>query len=186
MHYASMTTHTVGVIASSSRPTRIGHKVAEWVATQAPEGTDVEVIDLAEIDLPFLAEPELPATGIYSLDSTVAWSERIRGYDALIITVPEYNAGYPAVLKNAIDSLHAEWKGLPIGVVGYGWGAAAGAVRQLGEVLDRVQAVSLPGPGLSFGQDLTPEGDLLEAAPVEDVRGLYSQVLAAVREKVAA
>lgn len=144
----------------------------------------MEIVDLAEVDLPFLAEPEQPATGNYTLPSTVAWSERVRGFDGLIVTVPEYNAGYPAVLKNAIDSLHAEWNGLPIGTVGYGWGAAAGAVRQLGEVLDRVQAVSLPGPGLSFGQDLTPEGEILEAAPADDVRGLYDQVLAAVREKV--
>lgn len=181
-----MTTHKIGIVVSSSRPTRIGHKVAAWVGSLAPEGTDVDIVDLAEIDLPFLAEPEQPATGNYTLPTTVAWSERVRGYDALIITVPEYNAGYPAVLKNAIDSLHAEWSDLPIGVVGYGWGAAAGAARQLGEVLDRVKAVALPGPGLSFGQDLTPEGEFMEAAPADDVRGLYSQVLAAVREKIAA
>ena len=179
-----MTTQKIGVLVSSSRPTRVGPKVAEWVASLAPEGVEVEIVDLAEVDLPFLAEPEQPATGNYTLPSTVAWSERVRGFDGLIVTVPEYNAGYPAVLKNAIDSLHAEWRGLPIGTVGYGWGAAAGATRQLGEVLDRVQAVSLPGPGLSFGQDLTPEGEILEAAPADDVRGLYDQVLAAVREKV--
>lgn len=180
-----MSTQKIGVIVSSSRPTRIGHKVAEWVASQAPEGTEVEVVDLAEVELPFLAEPEQPATGNYTLPTTVAWSERIRAYDGLVITVPEYNAGYPALLKNAIDSLHGEWKGLPIGVVGYGWGAGAGAARQLGEVLDRVQAVHLPGPGLSFGKDLSPEGEILEAASAEDVRSLYSQVLTAVREKVA-
>ncbi|MBD8061904.1 NADPH-dependent FMN reductase [Oceanitalea stevensii] len=179
-----MTTHKIGVIVSSSRPTRIGDKVAQWVASLAPEGTEVDVIDLAEVDLPFLAEPEQPATGNYSLASTVAWSERIRAYDGLVITVPEYNAGYPAILKNAIDSLHAEWNGLPVGVVGYGWGAAAGAARQLGEVLDRVKAVTLPGPGLSFGQDLTPEGEILEAAPTDDVRGLFEQVLTAARQSV--
>ena len=181
-----METQRIGIVISSSRPTRIGPQVARWVSTLAPEGADVEIVDLAEIDLPFLAEPELPATGGYTMPSTTAWSERVRSYDALVLTVPEYNAGYPAVLKNAIDTLHAEWKGLPIGVVGYGWGAAAGAVRQLGEVLERVQAVVLPGPGLRFGQDLTPEGEILEAAPADDVRGLYDQVLAAVRERVPA
>ncbi len=179
-----MTTHKIGIIVSSSRPTRIGHKVASWVGSLAPEGTEADIVDLAEVDLPFLAEPEQPAAGNYTMPSTTAWSERIRGYDALIVTVPEYNAGYPAVLKNAIDTLHAEWNGLPIGVVGYGWGAAAGAARQLGEVLDRVQAVHLPGPGLSFGKDVTPEGEILDAAPADDVRSLYDQVLAAVREKV--
>jgi len=181
-----MDTQRIGIVISSSRPTRIGPKVARWVSTLAPAGADVEIVDLAEIDLPFLAEPEQPATGNYTLPSTTNWSERVRSYDALILTVPEYNAGYPAVLKNAIDTLHAEWKGLPIGVIGYGWGAAAGSVRQLGEVLERVQAVTLAGPGLRFGQDLTPEGEVLEAAPADDVRGLYDQVLAAARERVPA
>lgn len=181
-----MSSSKIGIIVSSSRPTRIGDKVAQWVATLAPEGAEVDIIDLAEVDLPFLAEPEQPATGNYTMPSTISWSERVRSYDALILTVPEYNAGYPAVLKNAIDTLHAEWNGMPIGVIGYGWGAAAGAVRQLGEVLDRVQAVSLPGPGLSFGQHLSPEGEMQDDAPADDVRGLYDQILAAVREKVPA
>lgn len=181
-----MTSFKIGIIVSSSRPTRIGPKVAQWVSELAPYGVEAEIIDLAQVDLPFLAEPEQPATGNYTLPSTVAWSEKIRSFDALIMTVPEYNAGYPAVLKNAIDSLHAEWAGLPIGVVGYGWGAAAGATRQLGEVLDRVQAARLDGPGLSFGQDLTPEGEILDAAPADAVRGLYDQIVAAVRESAAA
>ena len=178
-----MSKHKIGIVISSSRPTRIGPKVAEWVASLAPEAAEVELVDLAEIDLPFLAEPEHPATGNYRLPSTLAWAEQVRGYDGLIITLAEYNAGYPAVVKNAIDTLHAEWKDLPIGIVGYGWSAAASAVRQLGEVLERVQALVLTGPGLNFGTERTPEGATLEAAPAEEVRGLYTQVLTAAREK---
>lgn len=181
-----MTSLKIGIVVSSSRPTRIGHRVAQWVAGLAPHGTEVDLVDLAEVNLPFLAEPELPAKGDYTMESTAAWSERIRAYDALIITVPEYNAGYPAVLKNAIDTLHAEWNELPVGVIGYGWGAAAGAARQLGEVLDRVKTVRLDGPGLKFGEDLTPEGEFLAAAPADGVRGLYDQLIAAARETSAA
>ena len=181
-----MTSFNIGIVVSSSRPTRIGHKVAQWVSDLAPSGTQVDLIDLAEVDLPFLAEPELPSKGHYTMDSTVAWSERVRRYDALIVTVPEYNAGYPAVLKNAIDSLYSEWNELPVGVIGYGWGGAASATRQLGEVLDRVKTVRLDGPGLKFGEDLTPEGEILDAAPVDGVRGLYQQLLAAAGEKAAA
>ena len=181
-----MSSFKIGIIVSSSRPTRIGPKVAQWVSELAPYGADAAIIDLAEVNLPFLAEPELPAAGNYTLPSTVAWSEQIQALDALIIAVPEYNAGYPAVLKNAIDTLHAEWNGLPVGVIGYGWGAAANSARQLGEVLERVKAVRLDGPGLSFGQDLSPEGELLEAAPADGVRGLYEQLIAAVREQSAA
>ena len=135
-----MSNHKIGIVVSSSRPTRIGHQVAQWVRSLAPEGVEADIIDLAEVDLPFLAEPEQPATGNYSMPSTVAWSERVRSYDALILTVPEYNAGYPAVLKNAIDTLHAEWNGVPIGVIA--------AVRQ-NSVIDRL-TMGLNFVGLSL------------------------------------
>lgn len=181
-----MTSPKIGIVVSSSRPTRIGPKVAQWMSELAPYGTQVEIIDLAVVNLPFLAEPELPAKGEYTLASTTAWSETVRGFDGLILAVPEYNAGYPAVLKNAIDTLHAEWNELPIGVVGYGWGGAASATAQLGQVLDRVKAVRLDGPALKFGEDLTPEGQILDAAPEDAVRGLYDQVTAAARESAAA
>jgi NAD(P)H-dependent FMN reductase len=169
----------IGIIVSTTRPARIGPKVAGWVAGLAPYGTDVEIVDLAAIGLPFLADAQMPAAGEYDQPSTLAWSERVSGFDALIVTVAEYNGGYPAVLKNAIDTLHAEWKGMPVGVVGYGWGGATAATGALSTVLDRLQTVRLDGPGLSFGEDLTPEGEILPAAPEEAVRGLYDQLVAA-------
>ncbi len=172
----------IGVIVSTTRPARIGPKVARWVCELAPYGTEAEIVDLAAIGLPFLADGAMPAEGEYDQPSTIAWSERVRGYDALILTVAEYNGGYPAVLKNALDTLHAEWKGLPVGVVGYGWGGAAAATGALATVLDRLQTVRLDGPGLRFGEDLTPEGEILEAAPEDAVRGLYDQLVAAARE----
>lgn len=179
-----MTFPRIGVVVSTTRPARIGPKVAGWITGLAPYGTEVELVDLAAIGLPFLADGQMPSAGEYDQPSTIAWSERVRSYDALILTVAEYNGGYPAVLKNALDTLHAEWKGLPVGVVGYGWGGAAAATGALATVLDRLQTLRLDGPGLRFGEDLTPEGEILEAAPADDVRGLYDQVLAAVREKV--
>lgn len=172
----------IGIVVSTTRPARIGPKVASWIAGLAPYGTEVEIVDLAAIGLPFLADGQMPAVGEYDQPSTIAWSERVRSYDALVLTVAEYNGGYPAVLKNAIDTLHAEWKGLPVGVVGYGWGGATAATGALATVLDRLQTVRLDGPGLRFGEDLTPEGEFLEAAPEDAVRGLYDQLVAAARE----
>lgn len=172
----------IGIVVSTTRPARIGPKVAEWVAQLAPYGSTAEVVDLAEVALPFLEDVEHPAAGQYDRPSTIVWSEQVRGYDALILTVAEYNGGYPAVLKNAIDTLKQEWEGMPVGVVGYGWGGAAAATGALATVLDRLQTVRLDGPGLRFGEDLTPEGEFLDGAPVDAVRGLYDQLLAAVRE----
>ena len=55
---------------------------------------------------------------------------------------PEYNYGYPATIKNAIDYLHQEWKDKPVGFVSYG-GIAAGtrAVQQLKQVVTTLKMV---------------------------------------------
>jgi NAD(P)H-dependent FMN reductase len=53
---------------------------------------------------------------------------------------PEYNYGYPASVKNAIDYLSQEWAYAPVGFVSYG-GIAAGtrAVQQLKQVVTTVR-----------------------------------------------
>lgn len=163
----------IGIVISSTRPNRIGPNVAHWVAAQAPEGVEVEIIDLAEVRLPFLYEPKQPSEGDYVVPSTQAWAERINGLDAVILTVAEYNGGYTAPLKNAIDSLYAEWNDKPVGLVGYGWGAGARAVNALTPVLETVKAERVDGPGLAFQTHLTLEGDILEAAPADEVAALY-------------
>ncbi len=85
------------------------------------------MLDLAEINLPFLDEPHHPKLGRYTKPHTLAWSREIDTADALVIVTPEYNSGFPAPLKNAIDFLHAEWKNKALGMVTYGGGASGGA-----------------------------------------------------------
>ena len=60
--------------------------------------------------------------------------------DAFVFVTPEYNHGYPASLKNAIDYLHHEWRYKPVGFVSYG-GVAAGtrSVEQLQQVVTAVK-----------------------------------------------
>ena len=68
-----------------------------------------------------------------------------------MFVTPEYNYGYPAPLKNAIDYLHFEWQHKPVAFVSYG-GVAAGtrAVQQLKQVVTTLkmfplfEAVSIP------------------------------------------
>jgi NAD(P)H-dependent FMN reductase len=59
-------------------------------------------------------------------EHTLRWSETIRAGAAYVFVVPEYNHGYNAATKNALDFLDAEWRDKPVGFVGYG-GIAAGA-----------------------------------------------------------
>ncbi len=79
-----------------------------------------EIVDLREVDLPFLDEPEMAATGRYTHEHTQRWSRVVSSYDGFVFVFPQYNWGYPAVLKNALDFLYAEWSGKPAGLVTYG------------------------------------------------------------------
>jgi NAD(P)H-dependent FMN reductase len=126
------------VIVGSIRPGRAGQPVAEWFIDRARShgGFDVDVADLAEIRLPLMEEPNHPKLRQYTLRHTHDWSARIDRADAIVFVTPEYNYGYPATIKNAIDYLHQEWQDKAAGFVSYG-GVAAGtrAVQQLKQVI---------------------------------------------------
>ena len=128
----------VRILVASTRPRRLGPVVADWVRAQAPADVAIEVTDLAELALPFLDEPQLAATGVYAHEHTRRWAALVTAADALLVVTPEYNNGYPAALKNAIDYLYAEWHGKPIGLVGYGYRAATSCREQLRTVFGRV------------------------------------------------
>jgi NAD(P)H-dependent FMN reductase len=132
------------VIVGSIRPGRAGQPIAEWFIERARVhgGFDVEVADLAEIRLPLMEEPNHPRLRRYTLSHTHDWSARIDRADAIVFITPEYNYGYPATIKNAIDYLHQEWKDKAAGFVSYG-GVAAGtrAVQQLKQVITTLKMV---------------------------------------------
>ncbi|MEC3975743.1 NADPH-dependent FMN reductase [Amycolatopsis sp. H20-H5] len=117
----------VQVIVGSTRPGRAGLPVAGWIAERAEKhgGFEVEVLDLAELDLPIMNEPNHPRLRKYTHEHTKRWSETIERGDAYILVVPEYNHGPNAATKNALDYLVHEWAFKPVGLVSYG-GVAGG------------------------------------------------------------
>jgi NAD(P)H-dependent FMN reductase len=129
---------TLTVVIASTRPGRAGLPVAEWFIAHARAHGAFEVIvaDLAEINLPMLDEPNHPRLRRYTKPHTLAWSATVDASDAFVFVTPEYNYGYPASLKNAIDYLHQEWLHKPVGFVSYG-GVAAGtrSIQQLKQVV---------------------------------------------------
>lgn len=118
---------TIGVVIGSTRPGRVGGKIAGWVAAQAraADTGPVDLIDLRELALPLLDEPEHASTRIYANAHTREWSARVDAVDAIILVTPEYNSSFPAPLKNALDYLYDEWQRKPVVIVGYG-GASSG------------------------------------------------------------
>jgi NAD(P)H-dependent FMN reductase len=110
------------IIVGSVRPGRIGLPIARWVEqhAQAREDVEVDFVDLAELALPLMDEPNHPRLQQYTHPHTVAWSERVQAADAIILVTPEYNYSYSPALKNALDYLHREWWRKPVGYVSYG------------------------------------------------------------------
>lgn len=109
-------------IIGSVRAQRIGPQVADWVAQVGATLTDhpIEIVDLKDWPLPMDDEPAIPATGDYACEHTRAWSRKVSEGAAIVLVSPQYNWGYPAPLKNALDHLHGEWAGKPVMIVTYG------------------------------------------------------------------
>jgi len=110
------------IVVASVRPGRIGLPIAEWVrgASAAAGFDDIDFVDLAELALPFMDEPNHPRLKQYTQPHTIAWSERVDAADAFVFVTPEYNHSYSPALKNAIDFLNSEWWRKPVGFVSYG------------------------------------------------------------------
>ncbi len=129
---------TLKIVIASTRPGRLGAPIGRWLAEQARrQGAfdRVEVLDLAAVDLPLFDEPHHPRTGQYLHPHTKAWSAAVDEADALIFLSPEYNGFPPATLINAVDYLHAEWTGTPLGVLTYGAGGGGARARAQLELL---------------------------------------------------
>lgn len=132
----------LAVIVGSTRQSRFSGKPAQWIYEVAKErGITVELLDLRDYPMPFFDEPMSPqmSKGKYSNEIVKKWAQKIAAADGYIIVSPEYNHGYPAVLKNAFDQVYFEWNKKPVGFVSYGTVGGARAVEQLRQVAVELQ-----------------------------------------------
>jgi len=119
--------YNLKIISSTIRPGRKGPLIAEWVAEQAAlnGNFNAEVLDLGEINLPMMNEPNHPMLKKYEYEHTKAWSAKIEEADAFVFVTAEYDYNYPAPLRNALEYLSQEWGYKAAGIVSYG-GVSAG------------------------------------------------------------
>jgi NAD(P)H-dependent FMN reductase len=150
------------VIAGSVRPGRMALPIARWVESELETLDDVEVdlVDLGDLALPLMDEPNHPRLREYTQPHTLAWSERVEAADAFVLVSPEYNHSYSPALKNALDYLSQEWHRKPVSFVSYG-GVSAGTrgvaalkpvIAALGLVATTA-AVEINFPGNSITED---------------------------------
>jgi NAD(P)H-dependent FMN reductase len=128
----------IEVIIGSTRAGRFSERVATWVVQYltAHGGFDVEVVDLRDYPLPFfdaaapaMTQPDYPNPEVARL------GRKIDEADGFVVLTAEYNHGYPAVLKNAMDHTFVEWRRKPVAFVGWGNVGGARAIEQLRQVV---------------------------------------------------
>jgi len=169
------------VILGSVRRGRMSERVATFVMNRLAATPDVqaELVDLAVLDLPIMEErlgkiDPAPA-GVPELGA------KIEAADALIIVSPEYNHGYPGVLKNALDYFYAQYKRTPVALVTVSNGGHGGvnAWAQLVTVLTHMGAIVLPVTVAvaHVEKSFSPEGEPLEPAYVKRTDGMISELV---------
>ena len=162
----------LAVVVASVRAGRIAPTVADWfVSTARRRGEfDIDVLDLAEIPLP---------QDLSGGPDAEAFTRRIGAADAFVMVTSEYNHGYPAALKTAIDTVKHEWRTKPVGFVSYG-GLSGGlrAVEQLRQVVVEVHMVPVR-QSVSFHRvkhAFAPDGTTTDEAAIDGAQRMLDQL----------
>ena len=119
--------YNLKIITSTVRPGRKGPVVANRITALAKQqgSFNVELLELGDINLPMMDEPNHPSLKKYQHEHTKKWSAKIDEADAFIFVTAEYDFNYPAPLRNALEYLNHEWAYKAAGIVSYG-GISAG------------------------------------------------------------
>ncbi len=172
----------IKVIVGSTRPGRVGRKIADWYLNnlEVPAGSTVEIVDLADINLPLLDEAMPAMYGQYANDHTKKWAEIIGDADGFVFVTPEYNHAPSPSLLNAISYLSAEWKYKPVAFVGYGslGGTRAiqvlvGSASELNMVAIR-DRVSILEPWASVAEDGSISADFVKGDKNAQINSLIT------------
>lgn len=132
----------IQIIVGTTRQGRFSEKAASYIFQEAKKRKEfkVELVDLRDYPMPFFEEPVSPKMfemthHEYASEVVKKWLAKIAEADGYIIIAAEYNHGYPAVLKNALDFGYKEWIRKSVGFVSYGNSGGARSVEQLREVV---------------------------------------------------
>jgi NAD(P)H-dependent FMN reductase len=173
----------IGIVISTTRATRFGHKPAEWVKSIAAERNDiaVEIVDLRDYPMPFFDEVASNAWVPTTNEVAQRWQKKVAEFDGFIFVTAEYNHGIPAVLKNALDYAYPEWNKKAAALVGYGAVGGSRAVEQLRLVAAELQLATIRTgvyiQGADFMAALREGKDLKEITHLQQgVRDMLDQL----------
>jgi NAD(P)H-dependent FMN reductase len=111
----------IPIILGTPRQGRVSEHAARFVLEEVRkrEGVETELIDVRDL--------KLPITDAGEAIKDPAFSATVTRADALIIVAPEYNHGYPGLLKHALDSNLKEYIHKAVGICGVSAGPFGGA-----------------------------------------------------------
>lgn len=144
------------IIVGSTRPNRVSDRVAKWIQTEAEtsEGAEVQIVDLADYDLPFLDEPISPQYNPERKPNPIAQRllDTLTAADAYVIVSPEYNRSISSALKNALDYVDFQFARKPVALVTHGSTGGAQALDSLRSIIPALKAVTVPTPVYLVGR----------------------------------
>lgn len=163
--------YNIKIISASIRQGRKSHRVALFFKEYIENNfeANVEIIDLAALQFPLFEE----RLRFYDnpTPAMTDYARKIEMADGIIVVSPEYNGGYPASLKNAIDLLYAEWRNKPIAIAPVSDGQFGGSqvVQSLQLVFLKIGAWILPAqyPVPHVGKNYGENGEPLDKENIE-------------------
>jgi NAD(P)H-dependent FMN reductase len=150
----------IPVILGTPRKGRMSEHVANFVLSRvaALSGVETELFDVRRIALP------TNDAGEQIRDAT--FSAAMMRADALVIVAPEYNHGYPGILKHVLDSNLKEYVHKAVGIVGVSAGPWGGTrvIENLLPVMRELGLVTIfwDGNFSSVQKSFGPDGSLLD------------------------
>lgn len=174
----------IPVILGSVREGRNSGAPAKFIVQKLKDlGHTTQLVDFKELPMPFFNSQLMPSQmrGKYPEPSIQKWSEIAYKAEAFVIVTPEYNHGYPAVLKNALDWLYWEFDHKPVGLVGVSDGLTAGVrvIEQLRPIMENFSMFAIRETVMfARAQDVFDvEGKLLDEAYHKKVDGLLKSLV---------
>jgi NAD(P)H-dependent FMN reductase len=167
----------IPLILGTNRKDRASENVARWVFRKMEDREEVEsrFFDVREFDLP------KDDYGTELGGQFPEWRDAIIKADGLVIVTPEYNHGYPGVLKSVLDLLLKEYIHKAVAFVGVSagpWGgtrvieAMVPMVRELG-LTPTFTDLQFPSARSKFDED----GNLTDPAYDERVRRFLDELV---------
>lgn len=168
---------SIPILLGTNRKNRQSENVAKWVFGKMEEREDIEtqLFDVRDFDLPN------DDYGTELKDDFPEWRDAIIKADGLVIVMPEYNHGYPGIMKSVMDLLLKEYIHKAVAFVGVSAGAFGGTrVIEACVPMVRELGLAVTFTDLNFskvGDKFDEDGKLLDDAYEKRVEGFLGELV---------